>query len=94
MFQTSAKDIRKPFLTILGTFWTLLRDIEAILQKEAHPPLKKIPYVDKSFFLPLSVNSSCKKCFPDSQTKIEHVSFSAGDRPDQTSGRKRDTDEK
>ncbi len=38
MFQTSAKDIRKPFLTILGTFWTILRDIEAILQKETHPP--------------------------------------------------------
>ncbi len=37
-------------------------------------------YVDKYFFLPLSVNSSCKKCFPASQTKIENFSFSAAGR--------------
>ena len=41
MLPTSAKDIRKSFLTILGTFWTLLRDIEAILKKFPQPPLKK-----------------------------------------------------
>ena len=42
-------------------------------------------YVDKYFFLPLSVNSSCKKCFPASQTKIENFSFSAaGRRPKKT----------
>ena len=42
MFQTCPNDIRTPFLTILETFCTLLRDIEAILKKRPpDAPLKK-----------------------------------------------------
>ena len=43
MFQISPNGFKKSFLTILGTFWTLLSDIMVILKKVLHPPLKKFP---------------------------------------------------
>ena len=48
MIQTSPNDLKKSFLTILGTFWTPLSDIVVILKKFLQtPPLKKkFPPVD------------------------------------------------
>ena len=62
------------------------RPMDHFLKNSKKPKIEKLKmviknlqqtYVDKYFFLPLSVNSSCKKCFPASQTKI-FFSFSAG----------------
>ena len=66
------------------------RPMDHFLKNSKKPKIEKLKmviknlqqtYVDKYFFLPLSVNSSCKKCFPASQTKIENFSFSAAGRP-------------
>ena len=43
MFQISPNGFKKSFLTILGTFWTLLSDVVVILKKVLHPPPKKNP---------------------------------------------------
>ena len=69
------------------------RPMDHFLKNSKKPKIEKLKmviknlqqtYVDKYFFLPLSVNSSCKKCFPASQTKIDfffHFQPPAGRRP-------------